>query len=194
MKKTRAGPNGQMPEAPIGKGGKKDDTSCVVAEVVEWTEAHSKSWTPPRRSFEWQNVLGTFFAFDNCCAANYESDEEVDTRSPRNEPVPGVTSGPALVPDASSYTSCGNASPRDANSQHQAWHPIAAPAPIAGRAPLPGQWPQQQPNIAGAQPWTAQSQAYSQPCGQNNPRLGMHPSYGLPSTTSWQPARVTTDA
>ena len=29
-----------------GRGGKKDDTSCVVAEVVEWTEDLQKIWTP----------------------------------------------------------------------------------------------------------------------------------------------------
>ena len=40
--KTRPGPMGQLREAPIGRGGKKDDTSCVVAEVVEWT----KDWDP----------------------------------------------------------------------------------------------------------------------------------------------------
>merc|ERR1719517_79838 len=38
--KTNALPGGQLPEAPIGRGGKMDDTSCVVAEVVEWTAEH----------------------------------------------------------------------------------------------------------------------------------------------------------
>merc|ERR1719503_296117 len=28
--KTKPGPNGELPEAPIGRGGKMDDTSCVV--------------------------------------------------------------------------------------------------------------------------------------------------------------------
>merc|ERR1712151_867439 len=75
-RKTERGPRGELAEAPIGKGGKKDDTSCVVGEVIEWTDEHSRMWTPRRRSFEWQSMLGTFFAFANCCAANYESDEE----------------------------------------------------------------------------------------------------------------------
>ncbi|CAK9018978.1 unnamed protein product [Durusdinium trenchii] len=53
--KTRPLPNGALPEAPIGRGGKKermtprldrDDTSCVVAEVVEWTEELQKLWAP----------------------------------------------------------------------------------------------------------------------------------------------------
>ena len=34
-----AGLGGVYPDTPIGKGGKRDDTSCVVGQVVEWTEA-----------------------------------------------------------------------------------------------------------------------------------------------------------
>ena len=30
----------------LGRGGKKDDTSCVVAEIVEWTDEMKKAWTP----------------------------------------------------------------------------------------------------------------------------------------------------
>merc|ERR1719311_1814365 len=44
--KARAGPNGRMPETPIGKGGKMDDTSIVVAEVIEWTADHHRAWAP----------------------------------------------------------------------------------------------------------------------------------------------------
>jgi len=36
-------------DCPIGKGGKVDDTSCIVGEVVEWTEAHGESWAQLRR-------------------------------------------------------------------------------------------------------------------------------------------------
>jgi len=39
-------------DCPIGKGGKVDDTSCVVGEVVEWTEAHGNAWANLRRR-EW---------------------------------------------------------------------------------------------------------------------------------------------
>ena len=33
--------NGQYRPSPIGQGGKMDDTSCVVAQVVEWTRCIS---------------------------------------------------------------------------------------------------------------------------------------------------------
>ncbi|CAK9009778.1 unnamed protein product [Durusdinium trenchii] len=33
-----------LPDTPIGLGGKMDDTSVVVGEVVEWTKAHSEVW------------------------------------------------------------------------------------------------------------------------------------------------------
>lgn len=34
---------------PLGAGGKVDDTSVVVAEVVEWTQARNDAWTRARR-------------------------------------------------------------------------------------------------------------------------------------------------
>jgi hypothetical protein len=43
--KAYPGPNGEMSESPIGKGGKVDDTCCVVGEVIEWTKQHSEVWT-----------------------------------------------------------------------------------------------------------------------------------------------------
>jgi len=41
--------NGQYRDCPIGKGGKVDDTSCIVGEVVEWTDAHGENWSQFRR-------------------------------------------------------------------------------------------------------------------------------------------------
>ena len=41
--KSEVGPFG-LPDTPIGLGGKMDDTSVVVGEVVEWTKAHSEVW------------------------------------------------------------------------------------------------------------------------------------------------------
>jgi len=38
---------------PIGKGGKVDDTACVVGEVVEWTNEHSEAWAELRRQRWW---------------------------------------------------------------------------------------------------------------------------------------------
>jgi len=70
--KTRPGPCGLLPEAPIGKGGKMDDTSCVIAEVIEWTEAHSKAWAPRRKRWQWYN----FMTCGDGCAVDV--DDEVD--------------------------------------------------------------------------------------------------------------------
>lgn len=40
--KTNVDEFNQLPDTPIGQGGKMDDTSIVVAEVVEWTETHNQ--------------------------------------------------------------------------------------------------------------------------------------------------------
>mmetsp|Transcript_124704 Transcript_124704/g.347278 ORF Transcript_124704/g.347278 Transcript_124704/m.347278 type:complete len:409 (-) Transcript_124704:111-1337(-) len=44
-------------DTPIGKGGKVDDTSVVVAEIVEWTEAHKEIWSQVRRNRRWKSLL-----------------------------------------------------------------------------------------------------------------------------------------
>lgn len=48
---------GQYMDTPIGKGGKVDDTSVVVAEIVEWTDAHKEIWSQVRRNRKWNHVL-----------------------------------------------------------------------------------------------------------------------------------------
>mmetsp|Transcript_7964 Transcript_7964/g.16687 ORF Transcript_7964/g.16687 Transcript_7964/m.16687 type:complete len:403 (-) Transcript_7964:119-1327(-) len=48
---------GQFVDTPIGKGGKVDDTSVVVAEIVEWTDAHKEIWSQVRRNRKWKSVL-----------------------------------------------------------------------------------------------------------------------------------------
>mmetsp|Transcript_45747 Transcript_45747/g.82784 ORF Transcript_45747/g.82784 Transcript_45747/m.82784 type:complete len:411 (-) Transcript_45747:48-1280(-) len=55
--KTQQGMNGHFPEAPIGRGGKVDDTSCVVSEVVEWTDVHNEVWTRARRRKRFQDLI-----------------------------------------------------------------------------------------------------------------------------------------
>mmetsp|Transcript_60081 Transcript_60081/g.93370 ORF Transcript_60081/g.93370 Transcript_60081/m.93370 type:complete len:440 (+) Transcript_60081:50-1369(+) len=45
-------------DCPIGIGGKVDDTSCVVGEVVEWTDAHGEAWAKFRRQ-RWFRELFT---------------------------------------------------------------------------------------------------------------------------------------
>eukprot|EP00927_Polykrikos_kofoidii_P065738 TRINITY_DN61453_c0_g1_i1.p1 TRINITY_DN61453_c0_g1~~TRINITY_DN61453_c0_g1_i1.p1 ORF type:complete len:408 (+),score=75.50 TRINITY_DN61453_c0_g1_i1:83-1306(+) len=49
--------SGQSNDTPIGKGGKVDDTSVVVAETVEWTDAHREIWSQVRQRKQWSNVL-----------------------------------------------------------------------------------------------------------------------------------------
>jgi serine/threonine protein phosphatase PrpC len=81
--KTQRGPGGFRP-SPIGPGGKIDDTSCVVGQVVEWTEEYGEAWEKVRNQRWWQELLvcGTFPGGD-------ESDHEVDSghaQSKRNYP------------------------------------------------------------------------------------------------------------
>lgn len=69
--KTEPGPSGYYAEAPIGKGGKVDDTCCVVGEVVEWTEKHNNVWSRVRRNRQWQDLLS--------CGGNFATeDDEAD--------------------------------------------------------------------------------------------------------------------
>merc|ERR1719210_1678343 len=68
--KTRMKPDGQLPQAPVGQGGKGDDTSVVVAEVVQWTDTHRQLWAPHDQSqLPWQEVLRKVFPFSKCCHA-----------------------------------------------------------------------------------------------------------------------------
>jgi len=63
--KTRVDPRTrQWPDTPIGKGGKRDDTCCVVGEVVEWTEDESKHWEGIRRQKRMKDLVtcGGFLA------------------------------------------------------------------------------------------------------------------------------------
>jgi hypothetical protein len=55
--KTQPGLGGMFPDAPIGRGGKSDDTSCVVGEVVEWTDAHTEAWVSHRRQKLWSGMF-----------------------------------------------------------------------------------------------------------------------------------------
>lgn len=109
--KTRPGPGGHMPETPIGRGGKMDDTSVVVAEVVEWTKAHSAVWAKVRRNRQWQNIAscgGALPGFGKTCTASkdeeWEEYEEIHTEGA--VPAPGYVGqdvfrpvgGPAMYP------------------------------------------------------------------------------------------------
>jgi len=55
--KTYPSPNGTFADSPIGKGGKVDDTSCVVGQVVEWTASHGDAWAKIRSDRAWSNLF-----------------------------------------------------------------------------------------------------------------------------------------
>jgi serine/threonine protein phosphatase PrpC len=54
--KTRPSFHGYC-RTPIGPGGKSDDTSCIVAQVVEWTDEHENAWTKIRN----RRICNSFF-------------------------------------------------------------------------------------------------------------------------------------
>merc|ERR1719272_1926518 len=58
--KTQPMHTGHMPQTPIGPGGKMDDTAVVVAEVVEWTDAHREIWDRARRQKRCDNISSCF--------------------------------------------------------------------------------------------------------------------------------------
>lgn len=71
--KSQCGPDGRLPDSPIGRGGKMDDTSVVVGEVVEWTPAHSKAWIPPHHNhlpMHWN-----FMSCGTCCEVSDDVEE-----------------------------------------------------------------------------------------------------------------------
>jgi len=55
--KTVADALGRYACSPIGRGGKVDDTCCVVGEVVEWTKARTEAWDAHVQMRRWDQVL-----------------------------------------------------------------------------------------------------------------------------------------
>jgi len=93
--KTQVGPGGVYKESPIGKGGKIDDTSCVVAEVVEWTEAHGNAWAKIHADKAWHDFF-TCGGHLPACEREEGPVEEYDAGCrPRNYPA---------KPDANSFS------------------------------------------------------------------------------------------
>jgi len=58
--------NGQYRQSPIGPGGKIDDTSCLVGQVVEWTDAHGEAWGKIRNQKMWKNIFTCGGAIPSC--------------------------------------------------------------------------------------------------------------------------------
>lgn len=91
--KTVPGPNGGLPEAPIGRGGKVDDTSCVVAEVVELLEITERRPSVRYRDFEEEEDEGIVgylrCGAQFCTAADREDDNSrADRRRARRVQSP----------------------------------------------------------------------------------------------------------
>lgn len=77
--KSSDGGTGQFPDTPIGRGGKVDDTSVVVAEIVEWTDAHKEIWAEVRRNRHWHSLMscgGCGVPTGACNTCEYDDDEE----------------------------------------------------------------------------------------------------------------------
>jgi len=187
--KTRPMPNGLLPDAPIGRGGKKDDTSCVVAEVVEWTKDFQKLWTPKPMPSSWPSWLrslglgpphghvGSILSLDSCCVASYESDNELDW--------------PEDLPRRRKATPAAQFQPEDAAAQgasqargngFRPTEPMPGAAARGGSVPrYSGQAPQVPPAAPQAAPRAAPAVAPLAPQGC----YGM----GMPqSSPAWAPA------
>jgi len=110
-------------QTPIGKGGKIDDTSCLVAQVVEWTAAHGDAWAKLRSDRSWHNMLtcGGHMA----CDREPEYVEEFEPMSngsrPRNYPS---------KPSASSFSTYYGSFSEYHASADQNQGPPRAPRPV----------------------------------------------------------------
>lgn len=89
--KTQPGPRG-YPPSPIGPGGKMDDTSVVVAQVVEWTEEHGEAWANLRSRRSWGNLLSCGGTLPSCnddeiVTSEYELTHGTAPQQKRNYPA-----------------------------------------------------------------------------------------------------------
>merc|ERR1711862_399086 len=72
---------GGYADSPIGKGGKMDDTSVVVAEIVEWNESKNRQWANKarqRKAYGPRGKGGSVFALFGCGGACSADEEHVD--------------------------------------------------------------------------------------------------------------------
>lgn len=65
--KTRA-VNGHFRQSPIGFGGKVDDTSCLVGQVLELSETQVEKWARMRNQQWWRKLFNPSWIFDSCAA------------------------------------------------------------------------------------------------------------------------------
>lgn len=75
-----------VPISPLGVGGKADDTSVVVAEVVEWTERRRELW---ERTQKPKSVWGRFFSCavggPTCGSQDHEANSDSDSAEAHEE-------------------------------------------------------------------------------------------------------------
>jgi protein phosphatase PTC7 len=92
--KSFPGPHGGLLDSPIGVGGKIDDTSCVVGEVVEWTRERRTIW---ERTHEQRPQNNCFFCgFDGerlQCVEQIQCDYDEEDSDNEVSEVCAVTSG-----------------------------------------------------------------------------------------------------
>ncbi|CAJ1342899.1 unnamed protein product [Effrenium voratum] len=84
--KSEVGPQG-LPDTPIGLGGKMDDTSVVVGEVVEWTKAHSEVWAQVRKQSQWRGLTCGAMTTCRSCRPGEDSgsEHELDISNERGD-------------------------------------------------------------------------------------------------------------
>jgi protein phosphatase PTC7 len=114
--KTQPSATGQYPDTPIGKGGKVDDTCCVVGETIQWTNSHSEAWSSVRRTKQWQRILTCGSVFGACSKDDYEEAEEFQYHGQAREYPYGVNSSfheYAASPECAGYPEAYNETEHD---------------------------------------------------------------------------------
>ncbi|CAK9099897.1 Probable protein phosphatase 2C 26 (AtPP2C26) [Durusdinium trenchii] len=167
--KTRPLPNGVLAEAPIGRGGKKDDTSCVVAEVVEWTQDLQQLWTPPPQPTTWLSPftsLSSWLDINTCCGVSHDSDDE-DFRKPSKRKAP--------FPDATMSAACGSNSQ---NVPQNGWNEANQPCQGFQDFQAQQQYPNQQYQAQQLQ--ANQQYQANQQCPANQQYQGYQPNQSYP--------------
>jgi len=81
--------NGMSRPTPIGPGGKVDDTCCIVAQVVEWTEEHTQAWAHVRAHRWWSGITSCSSVFGSC---KTDSDEGYGTHAQHYPQKPSAES------------------------------------------------------------------------------------------------------
>jgi len=90
--KTEPGENGYR-ESPIGKGGKIDDTSALVAQVVEWTDEYGQAWQKIRSQRMWHNFFTCGGLMPSCGQQDDNAEVEYELVGGRQRNYPAKPNG-----------------------------------------------------------------------------------------------------